>query len=247
MKYMVSNRVKEIANIASKIPGVKSLLKPLYYRYKKSVEKKRNVNFRNNALSVLADFDKALSVGGFQYTLAFGTLLGAVREKGFIKHDLDIDVAMWADEWSLELRNCLSNAGFHLWHTFEVDGGAYGREETYEKDNVAIDIFFFYPAIDQHPYCCDFLPRPSAPTHQKCMELYGGSLPRRVELPMKRERIKTQFETLELYIPENAHEILTFRYGESYMVPNPQWGIRSHDTHIVECPEKLGVYKEYSL
>lgn len=245
MKYTISSRLIEIAHNVAKIPGMKKVLRPLFYPYLSYINKKRNQQFRKYAIEALQRFTEVLTENGFEYTLAFGTLLGAIREKGFIKHDLDIDVAMWAEDWSPKIRTCLEANGFRLWHSYEVEDGHLGREETYEYNNVTIDIFYFYPAIDDYPYCCDFLMQPNTVSRLQCMTEYGGCLPRRIELPLKKERKLTEFEGRSFYVPENANEILEFRYGKSYMIPNPEWGINSYTMHMVEWADKLGVYKEY--
>lgn len=243
MKYSVPETITEIANQVAQLPFAKAILKPFYYPYKNYLRRKRNRHFRENALEALKRFDKCLESNGFEYTLAFGTLLGAVREKGFIKHDIDIDVAMWYDDYSDSLRICLQEYGFNLLHSFEIDAGDLGREETYVWNEIAIDIFFFYPAIDEYPYCCDFIGQEGCPTYRKCMEKYGCVLPRRIEIPMSRERVRTQFEDTEFYIPLNAKEILAFRYGDDYMIPRKDWTINSYDSHIIYWPEKKGIYK----
>lgn len=232
----------EFANRAAKIPFVKMALRPFYYGFKEMSQKRKNRLFCKNALAVLMLFDKCCEENAIKYTLAFGTLLGAIREQGFIKHDLDIDVCVWNSEYSENIPNSLRKYGFKLTHTFLVDNGKLGREETYFLDGVSIDIFYFYEKMNDYPYCCDFLMYGNSPTFRKSMELYGKVLPRRIELPMSKERKKVRFETIELYIPENAVEILAFRYGEDYMTPKPNWNIKSHDAHIVEWSEKRGVY-----
>lgn len=237
--------ILEFANKFAKIPMVKTLLKPIYYPFKKKLQNKRQKLFQKNALNVIALFDKCCEENSINYTLAFGTLLGAIREKGFIKHDFDIDVCIWNSEYSDKIPEALKQFGFKLIHTFLVDNGNLGREETYFLDGVSIDIFYFYDPIDQYPYCCDFLMCGGSPTFRKSMELYGKVCPRRIELPMCREREKVQFETLKLYVPTNAKELLIFRYGEDYMIPNANWDIKSYDTHIVEWDEQKGVFIDF--
>lgn len=240
MKNQISERTLELANKAAKIKGVKRMFKPFYYPYKNYLKRKRNKYFQKHALKVLELFDNALKNGGFFYTLAFGTMLGAVREKGFIKHDIDIDVNIWIEDWSQSLRDCLFEHGFELLHNFEIDNGELGREETYVMNDVTIDVFYVYPAIDRYPYCCDFLTYPDVATFQQSMRVHGGLIARRLELPFYKERIQVEFEGLKLYVPKNYDEILRFRYGPDYMIPNPNWTIKSFDNHIVVWNGKTG-------
>ena len=240
MKYQQSDLMLEIANKVAKMRWFKSLLKPIYYPYKKYLENKRNLFFLKHGKAVLQQFDAAMKDGDYFYTLAFGTMLGAVREKGFIKHDLDIDVYMWNEDWSPSLRTHLEKHGFELIHNFLVDNGASGREETYAKNNISIDIFYLYPPIDQYPYCCDFLMYPGAATFRQSIEEHGGLIPRRIELPIRKERTPVLFEGVSIYVPSNYDEILSFRYGPDYMIPNPKWSFKSHNNHIIVWDGKVG-------
>ncbi len=63
---------------------------------------------------------------------------------------------------------------------------------------------------------------------------------------MRKERKRVPFEGVPLFVPQNAEEILSFRYGDDYMVPNPKWEVNSHDLHIVEWKDKRGVFVDYS-
>lgn len=235
----------EIAYEVAKIPFVKKILSPIYYPIKKQFAIRQNKIFKKNALDVIKDFNECCEINNINYTLAFGTLLGAIREKGFIKHDLDVDVAIWANDYSDKIPKKLERSGFKLVHSFEVDKGLLGREETYVKSGVSIDIFYFYEGDGVYPYCCDFIMHKGATTFRSCMNRFGKVIPRRIELPLTKERVQTDFEGTKLYVPKNAHEILVFRYGENYMIPDPDWHMELKNEHIMVWEGKSGIYKEY--
>ena len=223
---------------------LRNAIKPLYHKfYMDRKDKKQQEVIQKNGVRVLQEFHDCLTRSDIFYTLAFGTLLGAVREHGFIKHDLDIDTFVWKDQNSLNVRRVLHDAGFSLCYTFDVDEGNLALEETYEKDGVHIDIFYVYPPVDKLPYCCDFLAMEFS-SYRVCMKKYGYVQARRLELPFKKSRRLADFEAIQLFIPENAEELLEFRYGKDYMVPNPKWGIQSHNEHIVVWTDKKGRYIE---
>lgn len=52
------------------------------------------VEVKREILNILIKFDELAEKHGLTYTLAYGTLLGAVRHKGFIPWDDDVDVVM---------------------------------------------------------------------------------------------------------------------------------------------------------
>ena len=51
-------------------------------------------------VEILLDFDRVCRENDIKYSIAYGTLLGAVRHKGFIPWDDDIDVIVTRDEYN---------------------------------------------------------------------------------------------------------------------------------------------------
>lgn len=235
--------ILKLQQICSKSAFLKKTLKPIYHKiFIDPKVKRRKHEFTNHGLQIMDEFDKCMTANGHPYFLIFGTLLGAVREKGFIKHDFDIDVAMWDSDYSDRVRLDLEKVGFRLKSNILIDGGKSGREETYEKDGVGIDIFYVYDAIEKYPYTCFSKVRGNINDFESAMKIDGGLLPVRYQLPFTHEYERVPFESLMLPIPTTAHQILCDTYGETYMIPNPNWIAGSCKTAQTEWPEKMGVY-----
>lgn len=245
MKGQIPTWVYEFAHSAANIPFVKKIFKPIYYKYKDSIAKVKNQLFKEHSLELLEMFDKCMNDNGFDYCLIFGTLLGAIRECGFIPHDNDIDVALYTEEHSPKLNEILKKYGFRLIHRFVIGDGHLGCEETFEYLNtgVTIDIFYICPPIDEYPYVCCWNYGEGCASYRDTMKKYGGVTPRRIELPFNNRLVRVPFESIEVYIPDNAHEICRFCYGDGYMTPDPNFKIPTE--HRVVWNEVKAKYEEF--
>ena len=227
---------------------LRKLFRPLYsmFHHDSTMElvDKLRTNFQQNGLRVLALFDQMLTENGYKYSLAFGTMLGAVREKGFIKHDADIDVFMWIEDYTPRFIECLQQYGFSFSHSFSVDNDKLGKEDTIMYDGVQIDIFYIYPPIPgrELSYCCDFIVFPDCLSRNHSVRKYGGLLPRRLEIPMSHDVVRVPFESLSLPILANAHEFLSYRYGKDYMIPNPSWSSGDNPS-IIPWENKVAIFR----
>ncbi len=82
-------------------------------------------------LDLLIEFDRVCQENGIKYSLDAGTLLGAIRHKGFIPWDDDVDVVMLREEY--EKLNIIASEKFcepYFWQTFSSDadhGRGFGR------------------------------------------------------------------------------------------------------------------------
>lgn len=223
----------------------RKLFKYSYHKLLDLRKSNRRKRFHKYGLELIERFHQCMVDKNVPYTLAFGTLLGAVREKTFIAHDLDIDVSIWYEDYSPELRIYLSEYGFKLLHSYSVDDDRVGKEETYIYKGVTIDIFYFYNEDMRLPYCCDFIQFPGTNSILDSIRKKGGLLPRKIYIPLSKKRKIIDFQNIQLYVPENYEEILTFRYGNDYMIPNRNWSPVEDNPNIVEIENSLGVMIRY--
>lgn len=90
------------------------------------------------SLDVLIEFDRVCRENNLQYWLAFGTLIGAVRHKGFIPWDDDIDVMMPSSDYNkfIEIGASQLNPGYFLQtEKNEPQSGVGGGIFKIRKDN----------------------------------------------------------------------------------------------------------------
>lgn len=237
----VPDCVRKLASFAIKIPGFKFLFQGLYRSYLAKIQSNRNEVFQKNALDVLKDFDEAFTSNNIKYSVFAGTLLGAVREKGFLKHDLDIDCAMFYTDYSDKIEEILTAKGFSKFHSFLVENGKLGMEETYVKNGVSIDIFFIY-SDDAYPtYQCDF----HSLTEIEAKKCSKEKAVRRIEFPVSADVIRIPFETIEVNVIANYDEWLRSRYGSNYMIPDPSFRDKGDNPGIKEWTTVRARYIKY--
>lgn len=69
---------------------------------------------RSIAQQNLLEFKKVLDEQGVRFLLMHGTLLGAIREHDFIKHDIDIDTCTMEEQKLIDAIPALNKVGLKL-------------------------------------------------------------------------------------------------------------------------------------
>ena len=95
------------------------------------------------ALRAFREANDALGSVGVKYWADCGTLLGMVRDKRIMRHDLDIDFSCWSPERHEEIQAAMEDAGFHLHHTYGTP--EHGFEQAFKRGSIKVDVFYFYP------------------------------------------------------------------------------------------------------
>lgn len=189
----------------------KDTLRPYYLPFlhwlKYKVENKR---FLSGGVEVLQKAKIALDESNTFFWLDFGTLLGPTRDGRLIKHDTDIDLAVFLKDHSPLIKKSLEKHGFILQHTILVDDGKYGLEESYLYENIQLDIFYY--SRDEKQMWCHLFP----------FDVNKNRVVK--ELKMTYSGFSSfSFIDQEWNIPTNYHQRLVDTYGENYKIPDPNW------------------------
>ena len=210
-------------------------------RYK---EHRLNKAFLTNGEEILIKIDSVFKKLDIEYWLEFGTLLGAVRENGFIGHDVDVDVGLFLNSYSDEIQLAFEKEGFVKTKRIEIEEGRYGLEESYEYKGVNIDLFYFSKVVDgENIYCHEFFPIEGKVWADTLDEL-GGLIVAEDAFPYT--GLSTiHFLNREFPIPEDPELHLSVHYGSDYMQSNPSWDPRHMAKNLKFMHDKLGMVQFY--
>ena len=78
------------------------------------------MELKSEVYSILKAFDAYSQKNGIKYILGYGTLLGAIRHKGFIPWDDDIDVVLTTDEYAKLIKFSKDNKYIDANHRYRI-------------------------------------------------------------------------------------------------------------------------------
>lgn len=204
----------------------------------KAIRQARSV--RKYGLETLQEANKACEETNTIMFPAFGTLLGAIRDKGFISYDYDLDVGVIPGTTPEMIHEQMRKYGFILKkQTYIPEIENIVTEETYYRKNVGLDVFYYFESgEDWYAYC----PRKHEYKDWKEANVTDGFPVARSYVP-KSEFEKIDFLGIKITVPQKAHEWLKDIYSDSYMTPIKNWNPKDYKTRIMPATERC--YRRY--
>lgn len=147
-----------------------------------------------------------LDESGIQFMLGFGTLLGALREKDFIKNDPDIDLIVEDEEKLFNALPRLKEKGLRL-----VRAENKALYSLRMKGNVYLDLYILSPA-EKFPW------------NLYCSRLEFNYIPAKYF----KKKHKIEFLGKDFECPENPERLMRFWYGKNWMIPADKNNYYSH-------------------
>lgn len=232
--------IEILKNILSKL-GLFNIVRTLF---RKPFNTVRSYFFRKN---VLKTFQKILSIleeEKIEFFLVFGTLLGAIREKDFIKHDLDLDFGVWENNNFEKMRECLEKKGFYLKSEIILLNDETVEYQNYRdrETNISIDFYRFTRLENKNIYY-DFL-REENLSYAESIKKNKGLFVYRYDF----EKFSLEdylFKEKKCKIIKEYDFFLKKVYGNTYMIPIKDldtYNITKNQCHIADKIGKLIYY-----
>ena len=190
------------------------LYKPVVSAINRIKEANQARRVRRMGLETLREANAACKEANILMFPTFGTLLGAIREKGFIPYDFDLDVGVARDVKPDMIHESMRSHGFTLTkQTYIPEVGI--TEETYHRKEVGVDVFYYFAeGEDWYAYC----PVKHEYKDWKEANISDGFPVARSYVP-KSDFEKIDFLGIQINVPVKAHEWLKDIYSDSYMTP----------------------------
>ncbi|EOU1471985.1 LicD family protein [Clostridium perfringens] len=198
-----------------------NLVKNMRKNHKEKLEEGRRVLFKEHAKDCLETIKENLDKNNLHFWLDYGTLLGAMREKDFIAHDLDIDLGMFYENQVEEVEKAFKEANIKKVREFTLDGKVV--EQTYSYKGLYFDIFYYFKDENlMWTYGFTFKNNKLNKVSYKDKDVSTGFEGMKYFV-RKRGLEKIMFKGKEYTVPENPDGYLRENYGPNYMTPIKEW------------------------
>lgn len=198
--------------------------------------RRQNRAFLKYGLEALREAVAATDECGGHLFLAFGSLLGAYREKGFIPFDYDLDTGLLATERSDAMVSAMRRHGFTLMRQYYIKSTDRICEDKYDYKGVHIDVHYFYPEAEGNLFCDLCLPHESKPWREANAT---DGFPTIIRTVPNSTFSKQDFLGIQVYWPDKVEEWLRTLYGDHFMTPDPKWTMGDHKKRSQSNGERM--------
>lgn len=176
----------------------------------------RRRNMKRNGYRVLDEVYEISITHNLKCFAVFGSLLGYIREGGFIPHDCDLDFGVLPGTAPSTLaRVFVEQYGYKFLHAFSYHGEV--TEVTLEKRGVPMD-FIFYKVDNVQSWCTVYHWSPDA--------RYTDARQNSVKHVYQAKVTSLQTMTVhgaKVSVPTNYEEFLCSEFGEGWRIPDPKF------------------------
>ena len=198
--------------------------------------RKQNKAFAQYGIETLRRAMQAANESGCRLFLAFGTLLGAYREKGFIPYDFDLDTGMLGSERSEAFVQAMEAAGLKHLRQYYVKTTGRVSEDKFDYKGVHIDVHYYYKDEEGNLFCDLCMPHETKDWRTANRE---DGFPAIVRTLPDTTFSEQDFVGVGCFMPDNAEGWLKALYGEHFMTPDPKWSLGDHQRRAQNRGERL--------
>jgi len=198
--------------------------------------RKQNKAFAQYGLETLKKATQTASDCGCQLSLAFGSLLGAYRNKGFIPYDCDLDTCMLASQRSEAFVEAMEKNGLRHIRQYYIKATGRICEDKFDYQGVHIDVHYLYSDGEGGLYCDLCLPHESK--DWRAANASDG-FPQIIRTVPDSSFSLQDFLGLKVFMPDRTEDWLKALYGEHFMTPDPNWSMGDHKKRSQTHNERL--------
>lgn len=187
-----------------------------HIKYKR-INKRKRKNMSKHGIETIKFLQDFLSEAGYTFFFDMGTLLGIIREGNLLKHDLDIDIAIFikSEEEKNQLTQKLTDNHCKLKYKYTVEDIGI-VEQSFERNGIKFDFNFYYTQGDKN-ICYLLYYDPAKEYERNVMDVV------KLECKSIDSIINREFFGGNINIPANAEAYLACRYGENWRVPDTSY------------------------